>query len=124
MVAPDGELTRQSSEQPAATCSDQRGLAVDGHVEDGERAAEILDDPLQAEANAEYGQTAPNNQIEGLGHREIRRPARSGREHDEILTAASLQRLAGQIRAHRDDLGACRANVVGQGVYKRVFVVD
>ena len=115
---------RQAAQQPAAARADRRRLAVHRHVEHRERAAEIFDDPLQAEADAKNRQLPLHQQIEGLGHCEIRRPPRPRRQHDEIVTAARPQFGAGQIGAHRHDLGAGRADVIGQGVDERIFVID
>ena len=93
-------------------------------VEHGERAAKILDYPLQAEADAKHRQMATKREIQGLGHREIGRPAGSGRQHDEIVTTARLQLGAGQIGAHRRDRRAGSTDVIGQGVNERIFVID
>src|SRR5690349_5162959 len=64
MIAPDNELAWQSAKQPAAARADRRRLAVHRRIEEGERAAKILDDPLQAEADAKHRQIATKREIE------------------------------------------------------------
>src|SRR5712671_1096754 len=124
MVPPDSEFTRQSAQQPTAPYTDQRGLAVYGYVEHGQRAAEIFDYPLQAEADAENRKTTPHQQFERLGHCEIGWPSRPRREQYQIVIAAPPQLGAGQVRSHRYDLRPGRADMRGQGVNKGILVVD
>ena len=93
-------------------------------VENVERSAEILDDALQPQADAEDRQAAPDQQLQRLGHGEIGRAAGAGREHDQVGCRTAAQGGAGQGRTQGFDGGAGFAEIAGQRVDEGILVVD
>src|ERR1051326_5018831 len=71
-----------------------RRLAVHRHIQDAERSAEIFDDALQPQTDAEHRDAPLDQEIESIAGREILGPARPRREHHQIRPHALLQLLA------------------------------
>ena len=116
---------RQAAQQAPAEHPDHRRLAVHRDIEHVEHAAEILDDPLQAEADAE------NREMRARpGDRASRAIAKSaGRPGPGDSTTRSgrspcRSSMRAEIRAHRRDFGAGGANVAGERVDERILVID
>src|SRR4051812_43010040 len=94
------------------------------HLEHAESAAEMLDDTLQAETYAEHRDPPRDQQFQRLANCKILRPSRPRRQHHQIRPQTVAELLPREIVAQRRDLRSGRADVAGERMHERIFVID
>src|SRR5689334_25329090 len=86
MITADAKRRGQGAEQPRAAGrhTDLRALAVLRVVEQAQASAEVFDDGLKAEADAEDGDAAGKARAQLLRQLEVRGAARPRRQDDQV----------------------------------------
>ena len=126
VVAADREALAAgpSNSRPPQHARPRDGLPCIGYVEHAERAAEILDDALQAEAHAEHRHARAAAQRRASPHAKSSGRPGPGDSTTRSGRSPSSSRARAKSGAQRRHLGAGLAEVVGQRVHERVLVVD
>src|SRR4051794_22240920 len=88
-----------------------------------ERATKMLHHGLKAETHAEDWKVSPHGSVDRGRGVEVARASWSGRQNKQV-GAERIQIHFREAGAERDDLGAGLPEVVCQGVYKGILMVD